>query len=542
MNILSKIGTDSNLFINQEDFDYDLKFIDSNDKLYYLISKYDYITDKEIVLMQGKLNGYNSDTDYQYRLNFERFINIKNNNIEWNNEFYQWNNEFTYFKRIKENICKLNIYFDNTDTILNNNPNSYTTNTNGNIVITGSVTSYYNFTSIFYDKYTDDLNVFPTNKLYYNNQWFGIGSYTPNSIDNIIIQQLDEYDNIIYNQELFGTSEGNLRQFFIYVLNNAKYIKFSTTQKPQWITYEVKSKCNITPVYFWNDGVIDTIYCEGNKIENDEITKNNITVNNKLIPISILIQKNIKLNTGYSLEDKQMFNLIKSPISILNTDDYGYVQNPERNYMGSTPNIVIDKIGTGVGNATLGVAGYNSPTSGINLFNETNNDSLIFRFIINDLNPITEEGYYYLSFWWKHIAGTNLLWGVDVNDNDILFGSNNLNSVFSDNIWKKFEGVIYVDNHIDNFGFIDIQAIGGNANCAINISDIQFGKGYTIYPYSQNYTETGQNKLKFKYYNLEEKIFESYKDKNLTDRNIELNLKLNKTYVQKTNVKLNFLD
>lgn len=542
MDILSKIGTDSNLFINQEDFDYDLKFIDSNEKLYYLISKYDYTTDKEIVLMQGKLNGYNSDTDYQYRLNFERFINIKNNNIEWNDEFYQWDNEYTYFKRIKENICKLNIYFDNTDTILNNNPNSYTTNTNGNIVITGSVTSYYNFTSTFYDKYTDDLNVFPTNKLFYNNQWFAVGSYTPSSSDRIVIEQLNSYNEVIYNNELFGTGEGNLRQYFVYVLNGTKKIRFRTLLKPQWITYEVKSKCNITPVYFWNDGVLDTIYSEGNKIENDEITKNNITVNNKLIPISILIQKNIKLNTGYSLEDKQMFNLIKSPSIILNSDDYGYIENPARNYMGSTSNINIDKIGsnTSLGVVTKGVTGYNLNNSGINLFSITNDSSVnLFRMYINDLPITLSEDYYYLTFWWKHVAGTNLNLNININDQSLT----TLNEPFTENVWKYYEGYIYIDNRIGDTFYIDFEPLfTGGVNNSIILSDIQFGKGKKMYPYSQSYTETGQNKLKFKYYNLEEKTFESYLDKNLSDRNIELNLKLNKTYVQKTNVKLNFLD
>lgn len=357
-----------------------------------------------------------------------------------------------------------------------------------------------------------------------------------------VVQQLDEYDNIIYNQELFGTSEGNLRQFFVYVLTNSVKIRFSTLNEPQWETYNIKNNCKNTPIFYWNDGVLDTIYCEGLKKPLTNITKETIKLGNKTIPIKINTEKQYKLNTGFLLEEQQMFNLYKSPTIMLNADNFGYIQNPARNYMGSTNNIVIDKVGNGVGNATLGVAGYNSPISGINLFNETNNESLVFRFTINDLNPITKEGYYYLSFWWKHVAGTNLLWGVDVNDKGTLYGSHTLSSPFANNIWKKFEGVIYVDNHINSYGFIDIQAIGGDTNCAINISDIQLGKGQTIYPYSQNYTETGQNKLKFTYYNLDDKTFDGYTGKKLSEKNTELTLIDIKERSTKTNIKLNFFD
>jgi hypothetical protein len=105
-------------------------------------------------------------------------------------------------------------------------------------------------------------------------------------------------------------------------------------------------------------------------------------------------------------------------------------------------------------------------------------DSEPFRFVISYRNPIKKAGYYAVSFWYKHSGGLVLNWNININDVNV--GSIQEQSV--ENIWKKFEGTVYIDNYIGIYGFIDFRAVGGNW-ATVLISDLMIEDGNKVSTY-----------------------------------------------------------
>ena len=93
----------------------------------------------------------------------------------------------------------------------------------------------------------------------------------------------------------------------------------------QSISLTLAPKCyGFTNYYFWNpDGRFDSIHCTGNNNIVDVITKKGIQVGDKYVYSDIQIQKQIKQNTGFELNQNQVYGLIESPkvLNIIETED-----------------------------------------------------------------------------------------------------------------------------------------------------------------------------------------------------------------------------
>lgn len=535
MEILSNstITGSGNYFINKDNFDYNLFFTDTNQTIYYTIVKYDYITYDNIIITEGKLNGYFNNTNYNYRFNFERFVNI-NNQIDLESDFYQWTDEGIYMKRIKENISNLTIYFSTTP-ILENNPSSYTTNENGvKLQIKYFITNLANYNTIFYDKYTDLLNNYPKNTFYYANNWFTVGCYQPEMNNKTYVTFKDDNNQLIKTYTLWGTSEGNLRQFFIYIPYNAVKIEVYTQLLPNNVyEYQVfnTEKC-INTLFYWDDGVLETLHCEGNKKPVETVTKNIINIGNKKLTTKIDIEKSLLVNTGFSLNENQLFNLFKSPY--VYSFDNVYLDNPQRNYINYPYSV--DKMSYAALSPDTTVT-YNYTTPGYTLFKNWNWTDDYFRIFIDDLFPITRQDYYYISFDWMKTTPSYFVWDVMFNES-LYVGEI---SGTSQGVFEHFGAYIYVDEHINEYGFVDLIP-NQNYQTSIVIKNLQIGKGPVIYPYSPSLTDLDAKKPKPKMYLLNNTSFDSYVGKNIGERNIELSLTECKHYTQKTNIKLKFFD
>lgn len=142
------------------------------------------------------------------------------------------------------------------------------------------------------------------------------------------------------------------------------------------------------------------------------------------------------------------------------------VQVGGRNLMSQTP--IVSNYGTGGYIQLNALAGFS--TKAHQLLNETGTG--IYRFIITYENPIKAEGWFAVSFMYKHIAGGILSMSVEVND--LLVASIYKDS--PENAWRKFEGMVYVGQYIGALGFVDFEIRNSNW-FELLISDFKVEKG-----------------------------------------------------------------
>lgn len=74
----SYIKQSGQYYLNANDFDSRILFTDTNTSINYVVIKYDTIDSVYKVIVNGILQGYSNNTDYNYRFDFDKYINIEN--------------------------------------------------------------------------------------------------------------------------------------------------------------------------------------------------------------------------------------------------------------------------------------------------------------------------------------------------------------------------------------------------------------------------------------------------------------------------------
>lgn len=320
MDILSTspLQGSGNYYIQQETFGYDLWFTDINPSLYYCIAKFDYTASAWTITAEGKLIGHYNGTDYDYRLSTERFVTI-----EQEKDFSQlqtWDNGVLY-KRVKTNLCNIKLYFD-TESVVTANSGNITVDAGGTMHQNSEFTGYLQmYDMTFYDKLTSLKNVFPITPRVYSENWLAVGCYSTSEEETTEIEYYNADHDLVYQYSLFGTDEGNLRQFWLWIPAEVYTVVMYRTSDGSRMNYDVRPNCKATPVYFWNDGVIDTLFCEGSKKEVQNVSRKTVKVGDKTYPIGVQVENSYLINTGFNLSQDQVFGLIKSPLCFIPLKD-----------------------------------------------------------------------------------------------------------------------------------------------------------------------------------------------------------------------------
>lgn len=170
-----KLQANGYYFTNDEEFDPTSIWYDTNSILYYCITRYDNTDKSWKIITNGKLNGYNNNTDYSYRFNFDKYIKIIQDREP---NIIKVNDEQQYF----DSFDNCNLYFTvATFDIIATSYGNITVKSNGEMWITdpnllSRNVLHDNF--IFYDKVDGNSLQFPTcDKLYQN-------SYVPITMNN----------------------------------------------------------------------------------------------------------------------------------------------------------------------------------------------------------------------------------------------------------------------------------------------------------------------------------------------------------------------
>lgn len=330
----SHLQDSGNYYLNSNSFDSRLLFSDTNSSLNYYVVRLDYNDNNWKIISAGKLNGYSDSATYDYKFDLDKYIKISHYrelNLE---RLYEYNETILYQDLIKYN-CQVSLFLtignlitDNSSLITLQNNGEYWLNSG---ILPTDLTSTYSYHYIFYDK-VNSTNPLPDNKVIYTGTWLPITSY---STLNINVKIVTKEGLTIMDNGLSTLTSLYPRLFYIYIPINAHIVYLNN------IPYYTTLKCSVNSYNFWNiNGCLDVIYTEGNIHEVNNIEKEYITINNVKIPLNIKINKQYKANSGFRLNQDQVYSLIKSPFVFQQYD--GYLDEPARNLMiNSTVNQII---------------------------------------------------------------------------------------------------------------------------------------------------------------------------------------------------------
>lgn len=307
----SQIKGSGSYYLNASHFDSRLLFTDTNPLLHYAVIRYDYDDSRWKVIANGKLEGYNNNTTYDYRFDFENYIKIEHYKT-LNLEKYNSRNDLQY-QVLPKYLSKVSISLSLTD-ILSSNTDKITMQANGEYWLNSGVTpinltATYKYDYTFYDKATDTLNPAPTVPLIYNESWIPVTVYS--STVPTTITTKDAAGTIIENINLLSTIEGVPTVYMFYVFNTYYTVNIGTTSVLK--SFKPLS-CKSNRLYYWNvDGALDVIYSDGNSHNVVTVNKDYVRIGNNKLPIKINIENQMKVNTGFKLSQEQIYGLIKSP-------------------------------------------------------------------------------------------------------------------------------------------------------------------------------------------------------------------------------------
>ena len=519
--------------LNDKDFYPEVFFTDTNSIIYYTITQYDYINDNYKIIANGKLNGYlNINNDYDYRFDFSKYIKIKQ---EYDlSNLNKWaDNERILYKDIKENI--FNFYFTlSSQPIIENSTSNLIFMSNGEIYVNGDPDTMltwdindYNYK--FYDK--TDLNLFcyPTTTNIYNETWVPFGCYSFSGDDVMYVILYDSLGNEIGGHSIWGTDEGNLRQFFFYIPSTCAYVEvwgaYSNQTHTRFNTICGKNK----PIYYWNNnGCIDVLYTSGIENEIDNVTKEYIQLGNKSLPIKINTQKQLKINTGFNLNQEQIYQIIETPYCF--TSQYGELEKVGRNYL-------TDDVNPGFGPNNIGYGSGQTKTDEIDVYNRytPDVDKLVSLYMINNFDYINNVKRYIISVWVRCQTTSAIAIYCSGNYDDSL----KINSVPA-NTWTRIytEPFYAVGSHTIIIGNISGSAYGN----WIDVKKVKIELGDQITEWELSLEEQGIVKPLFKKWNVDNSSFDGYNGKLLSEKNIELLLTDDKKYKRNTNIKLGFFE
>jgi len=309
----SPLQSDYNQYINKDEFDSRLFFTSTYTTLNYIVLRSD--GSNYNVIATGKLNGYNLN----YRFDFGNYIKIDNQdditptNLDiYGNIYFNGNCSSNLYLM----VSNTDIFDDNSSLFIQNTDGTIYTTTNPNLFVYNQLfnyrfwdkdeQSYYNLETVDSDSDFISIRIYSGTTLYFESKGEDyLIAYNTVGVDSgydYKVVLLNLYKpvywlavNLYYNSVLLDERD-------IYPLHNRCYNKW----------------------YFFNpNGAFDSIKTTGINDEITNITRESITVGNKIINTSITNQKQIKQNSGLLLEESQIRGLLNSPIVYkLNADSY----------------------------------------------------------------------------------------------------------------------------------------------------------------------------------------------------------------------------
>lgn len=514
-------------YLNKEDFEGRLMFTDINPSLNYLVIRWDVTDSVWKVISNGKLNGYNDNSVYQYKFDLDTYIKIEHyksielQNIETNIQSIQYIELPKYMSKVSLAISETNIF--------NSNSGYFTYKPNGEIWLSGSYTPYdlndaTNYDYTFYDKKTNDSNVLPLNLSIYRDTWIPITTYSASEYTYVKVRDLN--NDIILDRQFSSSTDGVPKLFMIYIPILANTIEISTTKsiiEGINLNYQLSSRC-VTPYYFWGvDGNLEILYADGNSHEVDTVTKSYITVNDKKLTTDISTSKQLKVNTGFNLKQEQIYSLLKSPYMFTMTG--GDLGSLDRNYILNSLQI-----------STSGTPLPLSIANSTYLLNDTE-----YIFSVNSSTKLSGS------------ATSYTVEVVDTGSSTIL-----LSKTLLINSTLQYFSISVPET--GNYSILVYPGLKGGSvsNIKLNKVKLELATGiYLIYErlvgiffklekdgiptyWVSAIEDSGSDRVKLKDWLLDTNTFEGYIGSNYSEKNIELLLTDSKTYKRKTNIDLTF--
>lgn len=327
---LKYTGSTSNpqkYLINDVDFESKLYFTSTVNTLFYTIFRVD--PTETICIAAGKLSGHYNDVSYDYRFDFNNYITIYNQ-VTPVLEYIQApiSSGFTYgppmyyFKG--NNSTKLYFLLSNVE-IVNSNITYMllTKKANGEVILANDVSIdevvatdrlYFQFwdkkTNNDIIKYTTDNEAVASEKYVLT-----VYKYPLMELDDIIFRIYREYNNV--NYQFYQIDPENYDYVTYLIQLPEDLVNFMIIAKPG--INAIKPKIVINPgcynkyYYMSDNGAFDCIKCTGTMNEVNSVTRKNYQLGNKLIQTRIDVIKQIRQNTGFNLNENQIYSLINSP-------------------------------------------------------------------------------------------------------------------------------------------------------------------------------------------------------------------------------------
>jgi hypothetical protein len=521
----SPLQDSGNYFLNAENYESKLMFTDSNPRLNYAILRYDNNDSASAwkIISTGVLNGYLNNADYNYRIDLERFIKIEQYRTLNLKKQIQTIEEIQY-QDVPNYVSKVSLILSTGD-ILTDNADIVFFKSNGEIWLFGDhipsdMVCNYKFNYRFFDKVDSNLISYFTSQHIYADTWIPFTFY---DFHPLTITIKNKYGDVLVNGSLTADSIEIPRIFMVYLQKDASTLTINNDNK--LITYNIEKRC-VDSYYFYNiNGSLDVLYVEGNTHEVNNVNKEYITIGTQKFPTSISYNKQLKVNTGFSLSQDQIYSLIKTPFLFSLYD--GILGAENRNYILNSSYITATNNGT-----TLTIV----PTVYL-----VNGKSYIFSVgssIVNSGNvtnytvEVTDDG--------NNIAYTTTLpisssvqhFNFDTpstgNYSIVIYpgikGSTSGNSVIFNKVKLEFEveNVIIYEAKIGKLFRNEKNGVPTEWVAAIE--------------------DTGAEIPKTKRWLLDTNTFEGYNGSKLSEKNIQLQLSDEKTYRRKTNFNLTFWD
>lgn len=503
----SPIKDSGNYYLNVDNFESRLMFTDSHTKINYVITRYDYTDQVWKIINNGVLQGYNKNSTYQYKVDLEQYIKI--------NQIKDLNGNILDTENIKVidqyNDCKLSIAFS-VNNILSASSAYLTYKSNGEIWLKGTpgtsiISSLARYDYVFYDKINSESYILPSCEFLYKTTWIPFTVYSNNQDSDFVCY--DENNNQLFYKFISPGTQTLTKTYLIYIPSNCYKIRLFIKSTYIFL-YPKDLPCNTHPFYFNGiNGGLDIIYTNGNIHNVENVTKDYIQLNNQKLPIKINVQKQLKVNTGFKLNDEQVYSLIKSPYLLKPYN--GELESTKRNLLKHS-NIPIIKTTT---DGKYLIGNYE--------FEHTLVMGKKYTALINLTSWNGGNCYFYLD-------GNQLIGGSGSEDTiKIITFVANAN-------WERL--TFYQADATD--GDIVVRYATVYEGNSVPNNGIEYGGNGWIPAYGE--LPIDGRIIQGKKYMLDTTTFEGWNGNNLSEKNIELLLTDDKNYKRRTNFDSSFWD
>lgn len=312
-------GSTGTYAVNNPTFDSRLQFTHASANLYYMVFvKKD--NTSYYLKETGKLSGYNNISNYQYKFDFDRFINFNNQidnedltGVTYGYQYYGYNS----------NSIALCYSTGSTFYSANVTAGNLTVQSNGDVII-ASGKSYTGMTGqdgyclySFLDKETTatEYAIITTDLRAYRNSYFPVitckgyklrTTMTPDSGSNIVTT----YASSTVQDYILNIA---------YIPANIKTFKWeimTDISGPTSTGATVSTLCEDAAYHYYflnSKSNFDVVHFDGTKNIIDTVEKESIKLKNKQVILNIKKTKKISQNTGYQITDVQIRDIISSP-------------------------------------------------------------------------------------------------------------------------------------------------------------------------------------------------------------------------------------